>query len=311
MTIHATHPFADPEPDPARRFRGRLGGTATLWTAGARRRPGRAHADLGAGRARRAGPGARAGRPRLRPGGRGRGDRARPSSSCWAGRTATWPRASPAPRRRPVACSGRPIRRHRVGAAARARDHLGRRTPRGAAARSAGRGCSPAWSSTSRSARTPTRCCTAAGGGCGLRARSGLGAAATQNWLPSGSVRVTQRNDSSPRRSTSPAPAASSRSTSASRSSAMRSTWSLFLPGVGSSTFWKAICTGPPDTMRKKPPVRVVDLAAELVGPPLGERDGVGRVDGHGDDAQGHAPDPRDGRRHRLEPSAARGWIPA
>ncbi len=35
MTIHGTHPFADPDPDPARRFRGRLGGTATLWTAGA------------------------------------------------------------------------------------------------------------------------------------------------------------------------------------------------------------------------------------------------------------------------------------
>lgn len=34
MTIHDTHPFADAEPDPARRFRGRLGGTATLWTAG-------------------------------------------------------------------------------------------------------------------------------------------------------------------------------------------------------------------------------------------------------------------------------------
>jgi flavin reductase (DIM6/NTAB) family NADH-FMN oxidoreductase RutF len=34
VTIHDTHPFADPEPDPARRFRGRLGGTVTLWTAG-------------------------------------------------------------------------------------------------------------------------------------------------------------------------------------------------------------------------------------------------------------------------------------
>ena len=35
MTIHSSHPFADPEPDPARRLRGRFGGTATLWTAGA------------------------------------------------------------------------------------------------------------------------------------------------------------------------------------------------------------------------------------------------------------------------------------
>jgi flavin reductase (DIM6/NTAB) family NADH-FMN oxidoreductase RutF len=34
MTIHAGHPFADPDPDPVRRFRGRLGGTVTLWTAG-------------------------------------------------------------------------------------------------------------------------------------------------------------------------------------------------------------------------------------------------------------------------------------
>ena len=34
MTIHSTHPFADPEPDPVRRFRGRLGGAVSLWTAG-------------------------------------------------------------------------------------------------------------------------------------------------------------------------------------------------------------------------------------------------------------------------------------
>lgn len=34
MTIHSTHPFADPDPDPARRLRGRLGGAVTLWTAG-------------------------------------------------------------------------------------------------------------------------------------------------------------------------------------------------------------------------------------------------------------------------------------
>ncbi|MDN4172988.1 flavin reductase [Nocardioides sp. SOB77] len=33
MTIHDTHPFAS-EDDPVRRFRGRLGGTVTLWTAG-------------------------------------------------------------------------------------------------------------------------------------------------------------------------------------------------------------------------------------------------------------------------------------
>jgi flavin reductase (DIM6/NTAB) family NADH-FMN oxidoreductase RutF len=34
VTIHASHPFADPEPDPARRLRGRVGNTVSLWTAG-------------------------------------------------------------------------------------------------------------------------------------------------------------------------------------------------------------------------------------------------------------------------------------
>lgn len=34
MTIHSGHPFLDPEPDPVRRWRGRLGGAVTLWTAG-------------------------------------------------------------------------------------------------------------------------------------------------------------------------------------------------------------------------------------------------------------------------------------
>lgn len=38
VTIHAGHPFADPEPDPVRRFRGRVGGTVSLWTAGAETR---------------------------------------------------------------------------------------------------------------------------------------------------------------------------------------------------------------------------------------------------------------------------------
>ena len=33
MTIHTTHPFADPDPDPVRRLRGRLGGAVTLWTS--------------------------------------------------------------------------------------------------------------------------------------------------------------------------------------------------------------------------------------------------------------------------------------
>jgi flavin reductase (DIM6/NTAB) family NADH-FMN oxidoreductase RutF len=34
VTIHAEHPFRDPDPDPLRRFRGRVGGTVSLWTAG-------------------------------------------------------------------------------------------------------------------------------------------------------------------------------------------------------------------------------------------------------------------------------------
>lgn len=36
MTIHSEHPFAEP-PDAVRRFRGRLGGAVTLWTAGSDR----------------------------------------------------------------------------------------------------------------------------------------------------------------------------------------------------------------------------------------------------------------------------------
>lgn len=35
MTIHSEHPFLDPEPDPVRRLRGRLGGTVSLWTCSA------------------------------------------------------------------------------------------------------------------------------------------------------------------------------------------------------------------------------------------------------------------------------------
>jgi len=34
MTIHDTHPFADPDPDPVRRLRGRVGGVVSLWCAG-------------------------------------------------------------------------------------------------------------------------------------------------------------------------------------------------------------------------------------------------------------------------------------
>jgi flavin reductase (DIM6/NTAB) family NADH-FMN oxidoreductase RutF len=34
VTVHSEHPFQDPDQDPVRRFRGRLGGTVTLWTTG-------------------------------------------------------------------------------------------------------------------------------------------------------------------------------------------------------------------------------------------------------------------------------------
>ena len=40
MTIHTEHPFLDPEGDPVRRLRGRLGGAVTLWTSGAEPRAG-------------------------------------------------------------------------------------------------------------------------------------------------------------------------------------------------------------------------------------------------------------------------------
>ena len=35
MTIHTDDPFADPDPDPVRRLRGRLGSVVSLWTTGA------------------------------------------------------------------------------------------------------------------------------------------------------------------------------------------------------------------------------------------------------------------------------------
>ena len=34
VTIHTEHPFLDPDGDPVRRLRGRLGGAVTLWTSG-------------------------------------------------------------------------------------------------------------------------------------------------------------------------------------------------------------------------------------------------------------------------------------
>jgi flavin reductase (DIM6/NTAB) family NADH-FMN oxidoreductase RutF len=40
MTIHSEHPFLDPDADPVRRLRGRLGGAVTLWTSGSETRAG-------------------------------------------------------------------------------------------------------------------------------------------------------------------------------------------------------------------------------------------------------------------------------
>ena len=37
VTIHTEHPFLDPDADPVRRLRGRLGGAVTLWTSGSER----------------------------------------------------------------------------------------------------------------------------------------------------------------------------------------------------------------------------------------------------------------------------------
>ena len=100
VTIHSDHPFADPDarpgtpvPRPARRRGDALDGRG-------RAGPRRADGHVGAGRRRRAGPGAGAARPRLptsraaarRPDG--------PSSSAVLGATATWPRRSPGRRRR-------------------------------------------------------------------------------------------------------------------------------------------------------------------------------------------------------------------
>jgi flavin reductase (DIM6/NTAB) family NADH-FMN oxidoreductase RutF len=34
VTIHSDHPFAEPQDDPLRRWRGRVGGTVSLWTTG-------------------------------------------------------------------------------------------------------------------------------------------------------------------------------------------------------------------------------------------------------------------------------------
>ena len=109
MTIHSRHPFADPEPDEVRRFRGRLGGAVTLWTTGEGAVPRRADGQLADGRERRDRAGAGPGRPRLRlP----RRARARTGTLRGAGAvlaaTARWPRCSPAPHPRPAARSRTP-----------------------------------------------------------------------------------------------------------------------------------------------------------------------------------------------------------
>ena len=127
VTIHTDHPFADAEPDPVRRFRGRLGGAVTLWTAGS--------GDDRAGLTVTSLMVANGEEPRLLalldpdsdllaelrrlgPGGRVR---------CSAGPTVTSPRPSPGPRRRPAVAFRRASSwTRRRAAAGRAR----RRTPR-------------------------------------------------------------------------------------------------------------------------------------------------------------------------------------
>ena len=153
VTIHAGHPFAEPEGsrDPVRRFRGRLGGGVTLWTAGAATTAelGRSDGDVADGGGRRAVAAARAARPRRRPDREARGDRPRGRAPARPGPTATWPRCSPArlPRRAarsPTASSTATAWGPRLVRG----DDLGRRTPRGVACRSAGRSWSR-WSSRS------------------------------------------------------------------------------------------------------------------------------------------------------------------
>ena len=101
MTIHSGHPFADPEPDPVRRLRGRLGGAVTLWTTGDGRDPRRADGQLADGRRRRARAGAGPGRPRLRPS----ATRSRTTGGCVV-QLLSWQRPRP----------GRGVRRHRARA---------------------------------------------------------------------------------------------------------------------------------------------------------------------------------------------------
>ena len=92
--IHSSDPFATPEQDksPVRRLRGRLAAAVTLWTT-----PGPAGltVSLDAGRRRRAGPGARAGRRGERLLGRGHAQPGRSRSPRSARATSNWPTGSP------------------------------------------------------------------------------------------------------------------------------------------------------------------------------------------------------------------------
>ena len=100
---------------------------------------------------------------------------------------------------------------------------------------------------------------------------------ATQKALPSGSVSTTHRK-SSPNscRPVSVAPSPTSRPTSASRSAAVKSMCTRFLPGVGSSTFWKA-SRGPSGAGHgdEKAGCYGVSRAVHRARPPLGESIGV------------------------------------
>ena len=147
-------------PRPARRRRDAVDGRR-------RCRPGRAHAHLGDGRAGRAGPGARPGRPRLRPGARRRGDRrAVVQLLSWADRDLAEGFAGTAP------APGGVFRQAEFvdtdwGPRLGARDHLGRRTARGGRRRRLVAAAHLHRRARRGRRRTPTRSATAAGGGSG------------------------------------------------------------------------------------------------------------------------------------------------
>ena len=104
---------------------------------------------------------------------------------------------------------------------------------------------------------------------------------ATQKALPAGSASTTQRKFSPTLcRPTSVAPAALSRLTSASTSAAPKSRCTRFLPGVGSSTFWKP-SRGPSDRMTamNSPGINSCVSPSNCSRPPVSQLGGVAAVE--------------------------------